>query len=749
LEKIGGNSGAATVIHAVPEARIILVRIRGLWGSRFSRAQGIPSLFKDWPRLLLALLLNGIFCMPRRKVSLLFIEPDNFPRRGTKKEINRYLEEFYNQDADKQSHVPLYWWQGRHAIHPDESQPEFISQDTRKIPESTRRLVLEKIRTLAGVETLQEEDRLASDLGMDSLILAEFGVWLQQEFGVAAENLEVLQTVADCILAAGGIMPTLAGQSLHPVSAAWFNQAAAPQPLEIPPGASIPEVFLAQAQKNPDQVILSDQLRGDATWRKIIMAIFALLPDIQQSPGQRLGLMLPASVSAAISWLTVLFSGKEAVMVNWTSGPSTMQYSLHSLGVQQVLTARALTDKLTAQGIRWDQVDVTWLYLEDIAAGLGPGRKLSAWVKSRLSWRQLRRAKLAENAAILFTSGSEARPKAVPLSHANFLSNLRDFNQVLSLHSTDRLLGILPIFHSLGLAGTVILPLCAGLRTVYWPNPTEGALLARMIRAYKTTLLLSTPSFLSGILRSTRPDLLHSLRLVFTGAERCPEQVFTALQEYCPQAVLCEGYGVTECSPVISVNSPEAPQKGTLGSPLPSIEYRIVHPESGQEVEPGERGRLLVRGPNVFSGYLGEAPSPFVASKGLFWYDTGDLVLERNRVLIFAGRLKRFVKLAGEMISLPAIEQALETFSAPAAEEGQSLAVMAVEHPEQQPELVLVTTRARQREEVNQAIRAAGLSPLHNIRRIQQVEAIPLLGSGKIDYPGIQALLQGTEKTHE
>jgi acyl-CoA synthetase (AMP-forming)/AMP-acid ligase II/1-acyl-sn-glycerol-3-phosphate acyltransferase/acyl carrier protein len=742
IEVIGGNSGAATVIQAVPEVRIVLVRIRGLWGSRFSRAQGIPSLFRDWPRLLLTLLLNGIVCMPRRRVSLLFVEPDNFPRRGSKKEINSYLEEFYNQDAEKQSIVPLYWWQGSTPIHPDETQPEFISQDTSTIPERTRRLVLNKLKELSGIEKIQEEDKLAADLGLDSLVLAEFGAWLQQEFGLAAENLEVLHTVADCILAAGGIMPTLAGTRLRPVSAAWFSQEETARPLQIPAGETIAEVFLAQAKKHPDQVILSDQLRGDASWRKIIRAIFALLPEIKQLPGQRLGIMLPASVTGAITWLTVLFSGKEPIMVNWT----TMQYSLDRLGVQQVLTARALTAKLSAQGVQLNQVGVTWVYLEDIAAGLGLGRKLAALVKSRLSWRQLRKAQPAENAAILFTSGSEARPKAVPLSHANFLANLRDFNQVLSLKSTDKLLGILPIFHSLGLAGTVILPLCAGLRTVYWPNPTEGPLLARMIHAYKTSLLLSTPSFLSGILRSSRPEQLASLRLVFTGAEKCPEQLFTALQEYCPQAVLCEGYGVTECSPVISVNSPEAPEAGTLGKPLPSMQYLIVHPESGEAVAPGETGRLLVRGPNVFSGYLGEAPSPFVAAEGLTWYDTGDLVCERRGVLVFVGRLKRFVKLAGEMVSLPAIEQVLEAHYAPTAEEGQILAVMAMEQADQQPELILVITRASQREEVNQALRTAGLSPLHNIRRVQQVESIPLLGSGKIDYPSIQCLLQEVPK---
>jgi long-chain-fatty-acid--[acyl-carrier-protein] ligase len=350
----------------------------------------------------------------------------------------------------------------------------------------------------------------------------------------------------------------------------------------------------------------------------------------------------------------------------------------------------------------------------------------------------LYQAEVAENAAILFTSGSEARPKSVPLTHANFLANALDFAQILSLSSNDRLLGILPVFHSLGLAGTVILPLCTGLRTVYWPNPTEGVQLARMIGAYGATSLITTPTFLHGILRAGKPDLLHSLRLIFSGAEKCPDHVFSALEEKCPQAVLCEGYGVTECSPVIAVNSPDAPQLGTVGRILASMEYVLLDPETGEPVSIGKNGRMLVRGPNVFSGYLGDAPSPFVDFDGKYWYDTGDLMFERDGVLVFAGRLKRFVKMGGEMISLPAIEQVLEAHYPTG--EGLVLAVAATAD-EHHPELVLITVLETDRQEANQAIRDAGLSPLHNIRIVRQVEEIPLLGTGKTDYTSISGIV--------
>lgn len=741
VDIIGANSGAASVIHAVPEARVVLLRMRGLWGSQFSRASGVPSLLGNLRGVLLRVLVNGIFFMPRREVHIEIVEPDDLPIHGSKQEINRYLEEFYNVEPDRKTEIPQYWWQGSRPIYHEEAETAFADHDIREIPKSIRTMVLKKLGELADAEDIRPKDSLAADLGMDSLTLAEFGSWLHQEFGVAAENLEALQTVSDCILAAGGIMPVISGARLKPISPEWFEQIEK-KPLVLPEGATIADLFLYQARQHPDQVILSDQISGDKTWRQLIMAVYALLPEIRKIPGNRVGIMIPSSVSAVISWLAVMFSGKEPVMINWTSGTGNMEHSLRTAGADRVITVRALTDKLLQRGIELDKVGVSWLYLEEMAAGMSAGRKITALLKSKLSWNDLQQAEIAENAAVLFTSGSEARPKSVPLTHSNFLTNAQDFSRILSLHSNDRLLGILPVFHSLGLAGTVILPLCTGLRTVYWPNPTESIQLARMIGAYKTSILITTPTFLYGILRAGEPENLDALRLIFSGAEKCPDHVFAALKEQCPQAVLCEGYGVTECSPVVSVNSPEAPQAGTIGRVLASMEYVLLHPETGKPVAEGQNGRLLVRGPNVFSGYLGDAPSPFVEFDGKSWYDTGDLMFERDGVLVFAGRLKRFVKMGGEMISLPAIEQVLEAHYP--GGDGPVLAVAAT-GDEHHPELVLLTTFATDRQEANQALRDAGLSPLHNIRRVRRIDEIPLLGTGKTDYTGISRIIRDND----
>jgi len=379
---------------------------------------------------------------------------------------------------------------------------------------------------------------------------------------------------------------------------------------------------------------------------------------------------------------------------------------------------------------------------EDLGRRIGAVQKAKAWLGARTEGRRVLAAvPMKATAVVLFTSGSESVPKAVPLTHANLLANLRDVFRIFRFTREDRMIGILPPFHSFGLACTMILPLCGGVPVVYHPNPTEGAMLARLIEAYRVTLLVGTPTFLAGILRAVKAKELDSLRAVITGAEKCPAQTFELVASLWPHLKVIEGYGITECSPVVSANDENALQPGTIGRVLPSIEYAIRDVDTGARVAPGKTGLLLVRGPSIFGGYLNYGgPSPFETFEGRQWYCTGDLVTQRDDgVLVFAGRLKRFVKLGGEMISLPAIEEVLAKHYAKPSDDGPVLAVEATS-AELNPELVLFTLRDLDREEVNNRIKAAGLSGLHNIRLIRKLDKIPVLGTGKTDYKALRAL---------
>jgi long-chain-fatty-acid--[acyl-carrier-protein] ligase len=330
----------------------------------------------------------------------------------------------------------------------------------------------------------------------------------------------------------------------------------------------------------------------------------------------------------------------------------------------------------------------------------------------------------------------------VPLSHANLLANLRDLSKIFYFKPSDRMIGILPPFHSFGLTGTSLLPLCSGLKVVYHPNPTEGIALARIIEAYRVSILVGTPTFLSVITRAARDEQVASLRLVVTGAEKCPEQLYETLERRWPHLSVVEGYGITECSPVVSCNRERAPRRGTIGYALPSVEFAVVDLETGERLEAGRAGMLLVRGPSIFNGYLHhDGETPFINFEGKSWYRTGDLVNEEpDGLLIFAGRLKRFVKLGGEMVSLPAVEEALLARFGNDQDQEIILAVEAAA-AETNPELVLFSTRNITREEANFAIRDVGLSPLHNIRSVKTLDAIPILGTGKTDYLKLKSLL--------
>ena len=264
-------------------------------------------------------------------------------------------------------------------------------------------------------------------------------------------------------------------------------------------------------------------------------------------------------------------------------------------------------------------------------------------------------------AVVLFTSGSESLPKAVPLTHLNLLTNIRDALSSFEILQSDRMLGLLPPFHSFGLMGTLLLPILAGVRVVHHPNPNEVSALAKIIEKYRVTLLLGTPTFVANIVRASAGADLTSLRLCVTGAEKCPRETYDSLKSRCPKAVILEGYGITECSPVVAVTREDDVQPGTIGKPLPSVTALVMDFDTGQPAAPGRTGMLLLRGPSIFGGYLNySGPSPFQTFRGESWYRTGDLVKadDQNR-LTFIGRLKRFVKIGGEMVSLPAIEDVL------------------------------------------------------------------------------------------
>ena len=744
LENLYGNSGTERLLSKAPEARVVLIRTRGLWGSGFSWGSGSPpSVGATLKRGLVALLANLLFFAPRRRVTIELVEPDDVPRDGGRDALNAYLETFYNEDPQRRLYVPYTLWERGGVRELPEAERAVMRGDVAAVPQATRNLVLKQLAELTGRGTLRDHEHLARDLGLDSLARTELLAWLEEEFGFPQGDTDSLQTVGDVLLAAIGETVSSEFTDLKPVPPKWFDDPPESSRLRLGEYPNIAAAFLAQARRTPGRIVLADQLRGARTYRHLVMGVLALKPSIEALEGERVGIMLPASLGAGVVYLATVFAGKTPVMVNWTTGKRNLIHSLDLVGVRRILTAKALVDRLASQGTDLGELAERFVFLEELGKAINTRAKLAAFARSHLNWGVLEKAPIADTAAILFTSGSETLPKAVPLSHANILTNLRSTLDHINIRDTDRIIGFLPPFHSFGLTVTLVLPLVTGMRAVYHANPTEGAALGRLIEAYKATLVTGTPTFLNGILRSSPAERLASMRLAVTGAEKCLDRVYDVVAERCPGATVLEGYGITECSPVVAATTAEAPLRGTVGKPLACYDHLLVDPDTGEPVEPPGAGILHVRGPCVFGGYLHfDGPSPFVEIGGESWYNTGDLVEEdADGVLTVRGRLKRFVKLGGEMISLPAVEAVLWDRYASDDDEGPVLAVEATPD-EAHPEIVLFTTLDLDRGTVNGVLRDAGLSALHNIRRVVRLDAVPVLGTGKTDYRALKARLR-------
>ncbi|MCB1136271.1 MAG: AMP-binding protein, partial [Chlamydiia bacterium] len=524
---------------------------------------------------------------------------------------------------------------------------------------------------------------------------------------------------------------------------AWHKDKGRADP-GCPDGETIPEVFLRRCELMPGKIACADGRSGILTYRKMRVRVLLLAAYIKTLPGKYIGVMLPASVGANVVVLATQLAGKVPVMVNWTVGPRHLKAILHATGVHRILTAWGFIDRM--RNVDLSGIEDQMVMLEDVARELSLGQKLGAVLDSFKSTKTLvkkhglDKISADDAAVVLFTSGTESLPKGVPLSHKNIISNQRSAVPAVKLQADDILYGTLPPFHSFGFSITGLLPLLTGIKVAYSPDPTDCKRLAKGIEKWGITIYCSAPTFLKGVLRVSKPEQLKSVRLFVTGAEKAPPELEAKVAELGAKAEFLEGYGITECAPILTFNLPGHKRKG-VGRPVPGVELAVVHPETHTEIEPGKSGLVLAHGPNVFSGYLNakNVRDPFIEFNGRRWYNTGDLgYIDAEGNLHLVGRQKRFVKIGGEMVSLGSIETVLYE-AAPEkgwtlGEEGPSLAVCSTEETGERPRIFLFTRFETTLEEVNASLRQAGFSNLVKVGALRKLDAIPVLGSGKINY---------------
>ena len=495
----------------------------------------------------------------------------------------------------------------------------------------------------------------------------------------------------------------------------------------------------AKVTHGAGKLIAEDIQRTPITFKGLITKCFVLGKPISEitQPEEHVGILLPNMISTMVTFLAMQAYGRVPAMLNFSVGKRNILSACETACIKTVFTSRKFVETAnleeTAQAI--EESGVQLIYLEDFAKKISLLDKVAGFIAG--FFPQSYYSKVCPNknpdspAFVLFTSGSEGTPKGVVLSHANILANRYQTGARLDFGPNDVIFNAMPVFHSFGLIGTLI-PILSGSRVFFYPSPLHYRIIPELSYDTNTTILFGTDTFLSGYAHYGHPYDFYSLRFVIAGAEKLKEENRKLWSEKFGVRIL-EGYGATETSPILAVNTPMQNKPGTVGRLVPGIQYKL------KEV-PGikEGGRLYVSGPNIMLGYLlSTAPGELVPPED-GWYDTGDIVdVDDEGYISIKGRAKRFAKVGGEMISLTAVEAFLAKLWP-----NHTHAIVAIPDEKKGEQLILLTeNKEAQRQEITEYVRKQGLSELGLPKKIIYVDQVPVLGTGKIDYVTSQEIV--------
>jgi acyl-[acyl-carrier-protein]-phospholipid O-acyltransferase/long-chain-fatty-acid--[acyl-carrier-protein] ligase len=486
--------------------------------------------------------------------------------------------------------------------------------------------------------------------------------------------------------------------------------------------------FIENAKKYSDKLFINDRTTGKmVTYSRGLIASLILAGKMKRFEKGFIGVMIPNSAGSALTILGALFSGRVPVMINYSTGAEqNCIYARKKCDFKTIITSKALLEKINCPALPG------MVFIEDLMAGISWFDKIRSAIISKLPAATLKTLVAGgdenDDLFVLFTSGSEKEPKAVELTHSNINAILEALNKVVTLTSEDVFLCQLPYFHIFGQTGNLWTPIYFGMTLVTYANPLDFRTVCEIAREEKCTIMLGTPSFFWGYLNKSQQGDFQSVRLMLVGADKCPEALREGFLEKHGK-VLLEGYGATETALVISVNTPEFNRPGSVGRPLPCMQVRLEDYETGEECCLREIGKILVKGENVMKGYFDDFEQNSLAMRH-GWYDTGDMGwMDEDGYLWHVGRLKRFLKIGGEMVSLVKVEDVLERF----LPEGVSCCVVEVpDHLKGAKIVVAVTQELDDKETVRKM--AKHLPNIALPRQFVVIEELPKMGSGKIDF---------------
>lgn len=525
---------------------------------------------------------------------------------------------------------------------------------------------------------------------------------------------------------------------------------------------TLPEAWLSTARRRLGQLCAVDSAGPSLTNRRFVTAVFLFARRIRRlAKEQNVGVLMPASSAGAIANMAVLLAGRTVVNLNYTSSREALRAGMETAGIRNVITARRFLKKLEGKGLDLTEVleGVELHHMDELREGIGKPEGLLMLAAASIlpvSWAIGLfgdRAAPEDTAAILFSSGSEGKPKGIELTHRNIMANVRQTSDVLNTEADDLFLSNLPLFHAFGLTATTFLPLLEGIPMVCHPDPTDALGCAKAIARHRATFLCSTSTFLRLYTRNRKihPMMLESLRLVVAGAERLAPDVREAFALKFRKPIY-EGYGATETTPVASCNLPDSlstedwrvqigSKPGTVGMPLPGTSFRIVDPVSLETLPPGEDGLILIGGVQVMRGYLAapdKTADAIVELDGQRWYKTGDKGhQDEDGFLTIVDRYSRFAKLGGEMISLTLVEEQVRRVL---GDPEMELAAVNIPDEKKGERIILLVAADLDPDGLRKALIEAGLNPLTIPAEIRPVDQVPKLGSGKTDFSGAKRL---------
>ena len=493
--------------------------------------------------------------------------------------------------------------------------------------------------------------------------------------------------------------------------------------------------FISTAKRMGSKIAIVDKLADTRiSYEKALIATLILKEKLSRYSDKYIGIMIPNSAGVMLATAASLMAGKIPVMINYSTGAAENSlYAQKKCGFNTIITSRALLNKLNCPLVDG------MVCLEDIMTTVTTADKLKAALVSRLPVsiikKLLPKADIDDTACILFTSGSEKDPKAVQLSHKNLGSNVEDVIKVLELKEEDSIFSILPLFHVFGIQTNFWMPLTLGMTLVTYANPLDYKGIPGMIREEGCNIMAATPVFLSGYLRTSRPGDFAKMELIVAGADKTPDWLREGYREK-HSIEIVEGYGATETSPVISVNRRDNNRPGSIGEIVPHAQIKITHMETGERLPYGCEGKILVKGDLVMKGYLDEEENKKAIRDG--WYDTGDIgVLDKDGFLWHHGRLKRFVKIGGEMVSLVKTESHISTII------NNKIECCVVDIPDnvKGASLVAVLTDDINKEELIKDL-GKDLPQIAIPKKYVVLKDMPKMGSGKIDFRSVEKIIR-------